>query len=267
VDVGPFTNDFLTLDMSRNLGRLIPLQAWSGAENMSVDQALAESVDATGIPVLRFYLWKSPTLSLGYFQRLADRAKHADSLAIDCVRRATGGGAIVHHHELTYSVAIPDSPEGAGPRLDLYRITHQCWVNSLAEQGVRATPFRSCPSAVVRESDESEPFLCFQRRTAEDLIVSGYKVLGSAQRRTRAAVLQHGSLLLTASPWAPQLPGIDDLSSRVLSVETLVASFAKRLGDAIAVEWRDDSVARIERQRIDALVSERFGNRRWLARR
>jgi lipoate-protein ligase A len=137
----------------------------------------------------------------------------------------------------------------------------------LALHGVHAAPFYTCPPAVVRKPEESESFLCFQRRTGEDLIVSGYKVLGSAQRRTRAAVLQHGSLLLSASRWAPQLPGIEDLTSRSLAVEDLVANFTQRLGAALQVRWHEDGLTDVESERMRVLVSERFGDRRWSARR
>ena len=88
-------------------GRIIDLATGSAPWNMAVDQALLESVDKTQVPVIRFYQWESPALSLGYFQKMADRELHPASRDADCVRRATGGGAILHDRELTYSVALP----------------------------------------------------------------------------------------------------------------------------------------------------------------
>ena len=159
------------------VGRLISLAAFGAAENMAIDQAILNSVSRTGVPVLRFYQWAEPTLSLGYFQGVAARAAHGHSDSICCVRRTTGGGAIVHDRELTYSVSIPVPASSAGPRSVLYQQTHAAITEALAVWGVHAVPF-SHTGLEPRSEDKNSQFLCFQRRTAEDLIVSGYKVLG-----------------------------------------------------------------------------------------
>src|SRR5882724_9809402 len=79
-----------------------------GAWNMAVDEALLESAAVDGIATLRLYQWSEPTLSLGYFQPAADRQTHPASRECPLVRRASGGGAILHDRELTYSLAIPE---------------------------------------------------------------------------------------------------------------------------------------------------------------
>ena len=251
--------------MSPTLGRLIPLHARRGAENMAADQALLESVDATGQPVLRFYTWRRATLSLGYFQRLSERGEHAESQSLDCVRRATGGGAIVHHHELTYSISIPRDASSTGPRLDLYRATHRALAEALLEFGVRVAAFRELADTTT--PPRSSPFLCFQRRTDEDLIVGGYKVVGSAQRKSRTAVLQHGSVLLRSSPYAPQLPGIAELTSRSIPLQELAATFTQRVGRALTISWEPGGWTEQEMQRTAAVVEDKFGSDRWLRRR
>src|SRR5687767_13677741 len=78
----------------------------SGAWNMAVDEALLASA-AAGVATLRFYTWSQPTLSLGYFQHAHQRDAHAASRSCPLVRRASGGGAILHDRELTYSLAVP----------------------------------------------------------------------------------------------------------------------------------------------------------------
>jgi len=82
----------------------------SGSWNMAVDEVLLGAVAKSGTSALRFYQWKSPTLSLGYFQSYSERSKHPTSLAADALRRLSGGGAILHDRELTYSLILPASP-------------------------------------------------------------------------------------------------------------------------------------------------------------
>ena len=247
-------------------GRLIALATLGAAENMAIDQAILDSVSRTGVPVLRFYQWAQPTLSLGYFQGLADRSTHGKSAALGCVRRTTGGGAIVHDRELTYSIALPVPPGSAGPRSRLYRQTHAAIVAALAVCGVTAVPFRRT-GVEPRPEDKNSQFLCFQRRTAEDLIVSGYKVLGSAQRKSRTAVLQHGSLLLCTSLYAPQLPGINELLSLQLRAEQLVPHMVKNLSDILEVDWRMDTLSSQEESDAAQICRDRFASPAWTQRR
>jgi len=251
--------------MSDRQGRLIALHSGHPAENMAIDQALLESVGVSDRPVLRLYTWSEPTLSIGYFQSIADRRVHDESKGLVCVRRSTGGGAIVHHHELTYSIAVPMDASLAGPRLDLYQRTHLAFVQSLSEFGVRAVPFRSTDRK--QPSAAKNRFLCFQRRTDEDLIVSGYKVLGSAQRKTRHAVLQHGSLLLRASRWAPQLPGVCDLGSRSIPIGQFSERWTAALADLLSIEWSKDEISQAEGLRVTEITTQRFSSRDWLYRR
>ena len=248
------------------VGRLISLATAGSAENMAIDQAILDSVTRTGVPVLRFYQWAEPTLSLGYFQGFAARATHAQSDAICCVRRTTGGGAIVHDQELTYSVTIPVPAGSAGPRSVLYQQTHASIAEALSDFGVQAVPFRRTGVEVRPEARNSQ-FLCFQRRTAEDLIVSGYKVLGSAQRKSRTAVLQHGSLLLCTSLYAPQLPGVNELLSTPLSAEQLVPNIVENLSASLGVDWRVGTLSNQELREADEIRRERFASSLWTARR
>ena len=87
--------------------RLLRDAAGEGAWNMAVDEALLESAATNNSMTLRLYAWSEPTLSLGYFQRYEDRRLHPESLACTCTRRSSGGGAILHDRELTYSLSVP----------------------------------------------------------------------------------------------------------------------------------------------------------------
>ncbi len=164
-------------------------------------------------------------MSLGYFQPIsAVRAQSRfDGLAV--IRRQTGGGAICHHHELTYALALPAGHPLARPSTQLYRAAHDAIVQSLAELGVTAKRRDSESNDTVREQKRS--LLCFTDASADDIVTVGTKIVGSAQRRRRGAVLQHGSILWARSCWAPELIGVCDVadvsvqpsdwSSRVLS--------------------------------------------------
>ncbi|TWU50860.1 Octanoyltransferase LipM [Rubripirellula tenax] len=257
-------------------GRLIAFAAGDAAENMALDQALLESIDGGSEPTLRLYGWRSPTLSLGYFQSHLDRQTHVESAGVDCVRRASGGGAILHEHELTYSLAWPMTGMSAGANKQLYRQTHAALADAIADFGVRGAPFSMTGRNVVERVDgesesESEttgdPFLCFQRRTDDDLIVNGYKVLGSAQRKGRRAVLQHGSLLVRASRFAPQLPGIWDLGGTSESITELADAVAETISRHLKICWKLGSWSPVERERAEHWSAERFGTSAWLERR
>jgi lipoate-protein ligase A len=233
---------------------------------MAIDQALLESVDAGHGPVLRLYTWSQPTLSLGYFQKLAARQAHRDSADLACVRRATGGGAIVHDRELTYSLTIPLGRVPVGPRLDLYRQTHLAVSQAFGHFDVPVVPFRMASSPAARDADPNS-FLCFQRRTDEDLILHGYKVVGSAQRQTRRAVLQHGSVLMQASSAAPQLPGVCELTSRSIPIDEFAERFRLALSELLEIDWIPGQLSDQERIRATEIEAERFASRRWLERR
>ncbi len=252
--------------------RLIPLASGLGSWNMAVDQALLESVDQTQIPMLRLYSWSAPTLSLGYFQKLSDRDHHVASRTADCVRRSTGGGAILHHHELTYSIAMPIAASHSGARMDLYHGMHEVIRKALSNWSIQANRF--CDD--MRHAGDERSLLCFQRRSGEDLIVSGYKVLGSAQRRSRNAVLQHGSLLLRASEMAPELPGVIDLGATVPSSnDASTMELAKEIAQCIVggstLKWSmnfvEDSLSVDELANARQIESSRFAAAAWLARR
>src|SRR5258706_4595141 len=159
--------------------RLIIDSPAEGEWNMAVDEVLLESA-AAGMPTLRFYQWQVPTLSLGYFQNVADRAQHSASLACPLVRRTTGGGAIVHDRELPYGFAAPQTDRRDASPAELYNAFHETLAEVLASLGVQVHLLRSEPRL---EIGQDEPFLCFQRQAEGDVILEWAKICGSAQRR------------------------------------------------------------------------------------
>lgn len=174
---------------------------------MAVDAALLETAVDEKQCFLRWYRWKEPTLSLGYFQETPADLGGAERLPQ--VKRLSGGGAIVHDQELTYSCALPPGHPMAREPLKLYSILHQRIAEVLQSDG-----FPVAERGKLLENRAAE-FLCFGRGDAVDLVVGDVKILGSAQRRRKGAVLQHGSLILQRSTFAPDFPGLFDLCPEV----------------------------------------------------
>ena len=183
----------------------------SGESNMAIDEALLQNATPAWPIVLRVYRWDRPTLSIGHFQRIEDRNEVPHLSELPWVRRKTGGGAIVHDHELTYSILIPNRANDTvkGHNEALYRAIHLSFVEQLQKLGWDASLSESCPCAAPVEKIPSH-FLCFSRRSPVDLIIDNAKILGSAQRRSAAGLLQHGSFLLCHSQSTPELCGLLD---------------------------------------------------------
>ncbi len=201
--------------------RIIPDdEPQSGAWNMAVDEVLLESAIARDVATLRFYRWREPTASLGYFQREADFLAETRFANLPAVRRLSGGGTLIHDRELTYSLTLPASQRLVERPMELYELVHNAFIEVLGRRGIAVRQ----RGATVHRKDQ--PLLCFAREDKHDLVLLGHKVLGSAQRRRRGAFLQHGGLVLAASPAAPEVPGIGDLcpGSGLSNLEAELAS-------------------------------------------
>jgi lipoate-protein ligase A len=254
-----------------------------GSWNMALDEALLLQSAEGGPPTLRFYEWDQPTLSLGYFQRYADRAIHEPSVGCPSVRRTTGGGAILHDHELTYCCTLPSGHWLARRAADLYYAMHQSIVSVLAQfdlvahlqscnqdaLGFRANALTGGCGATESATDAKprsaarEPFLCFQRRTAGDIIFNNQKIVGSAQRRCRGAVLQHGSILLATSQHAPELPGIRELVGRRFETRDLAERLRAALSDRLKFDFAAELPPSDTLDRAMAIEASKFSTKSW----
>lgn len=167
------------------------LTTWDASPElaMGLDEVLLERPAAPR--TLRFYTWSPDTLSLGYFQRPADVPAAARAGAL--VRRLTGGGAIHHARELTFSFAAPlTDPLYAGPVAGSYERVH-----GAIAAGLRAFDLDALPrGSSLPASEQQGTGMCFHRSSALDLVWDDRKGLGSAQRRRAGRVLHHGSLKL-----------------------------------------------------------------------
>jgi lipoate-protein ligase A len=184
--------------------RWLPFLAAAPDLQMALDQQLLAD---RGTASLRFFTWDPPGLSLGWFQRDPAEIAQLRSFGLPLVRRQTGGGAIVHWHELTFSLSVPVThPLAQLPRGESYARVHQAFIETLREQGVVAAGRGQHSSA------GKSPLLCFDRATEIDVVADDKKLMGSAQRRTRDRMLHHGSLILRTNPLQPNTAAVEDLS-------------------------------------------------------
>jgi lipoate-protein ligase A len=230
---------------------------------MAADLTLLETA-ASGVASLRFYGWSTAMLSLGYFQPAALRLAEPQLARLTFVRRPTGGEALVHHHELTYALALPaGSPWQRRGESWLQRM-HGIIRHALQQLGM------SVSACGCGDEMRLGPVLCFLHHTPCDLVLGRHKVVGSAQRKSRGALLQHGAILLAQSPYTPSLPGLcelagfDDLpASRDRLVRTLLNEFSRETGWMLApAQWTDQ-----ESQRAAELAVERFSSPLWNEKR
>lgn len=240
--------------------RLLPLESLPGPLNMAADEALLERAAADGVASLRFYTWAGPTLSLGYFQPADGRLADPRLAGLPWVRRSTGGTALVHHHELTYGLALPPgSPwqDGEGWACRFHRVI------------AAALQTAGANTRAVQCGDEKKlgDVLCFLHQTPGDLLADAAKVVGSAQRKWKGALLQHGGVLLRRSEHTPDLPGLLEQTGVLLTpaeaMKRIVTQFAADTGwEAAPGDWTPEELARRE-----GIAREKYGSPAWNAKR
>ncbi len=247
--------------------RILPEQAADGPGNLGLDEALLDAVDADpSRAYLRFYTWNPPTLSLGYFQRWEDATREERWRDVSLVRRPSGGGAIWHDRDLTYALVVPRALPAAVRPADLYRAVHRTIAGVLRSVGIDARRRADVPEASGPLAGPT-PLLCFLDRDPEDILIGTTKVVGSAQRRRPHAVLQHGSILLEASPRTPELPGLRELAGRTEPAhawsEALQTVLPEALGLVPVPAGRDATLGPV----AERLATEVYRNPAWIRRR
>ncbi|MGC9196926.1 MAG: lipoate--protein ligase family protein [Syntrophobacteraceae bacterium] len=207
--------------------RLLDTGALPASLNMAIDEALLQlHVPGESQPVLRFYQWKPPAVSLGYFQKPHSIDLSAcRKLGLEVVRRATGGRAVFHENDLTYSI-VADSSQGFPSTLDAaYRLLSR---GLLA--GFKLLGFEAELGHEKVRAPKSD--ICFVNALVADIVYQGKKFVGSAQTWRGASFLQHGSIVLEPqeNTWAQILKTDSDsleslrekLKSRTLSLQEIL---------------------------------------------
>jgi lipoate-protein ligase A len=239
--------------------RVLPFEVADGPTNMAADEVLLETAVGGGAS-LRFYGWSPPTLSLGYFQSESARRDTDLRAQMPFVRRPSGGATLVHDRELTYALALPAALAHSAGLPWLCRM-HRIIAAALAESAVPAV---CCAEDAATGAGD---VLCFRRWTAGDVLVGGAKVVGSAQRRQRGALLQHGAVLLARSPFAPELPGIAELTGVVLQAADVAGAIRRAFTRATGWMLADGGWEANETLRRDELARGRYADARWNQRR
>ncbi|HVE77629.1 MAG TPA: hypothetical protein VNA89_02150 [Gemmatimonadaceae bacterium] len=252
--------------------RILVTPPLDGVDNMALDHALLDRARSGDEAVLRIYAWRGPTLSLGRNQPACglydvDEARRRD---IGIVRRPTGGRALLHHREVTYSVTA--AAASAPPRESYARI-NRLLLDGLRRLGVDAA---LAPPAGAAPPPSAAP--CFETPAAGEVVAGGRKLIGSAQWRDRDALLQHGSILvdddqpvvaaLTRVPvhTPPRPATLRNLLGRVPAVSevagALRASVAENEDPAVGELAVDDGLAAAARAH-----AEQYADDRWTWRR
>jgi lipoate-protein ligase A len=204
----------------------------SAAMNMAIDEALLEQAT---LPALRFYGWRQPSLSFGYFNKFAEIAGEADDREL--VRRWTGGGTVPHGEDLTYSLVTPATEAAAALGSSaIYAALHAAIRDALREEGKTA---HLAPEAAPKISEA-----CFANPVRNDVLLDERKIAGAAQRRTRGGFLHQGSI---------QLPDLPD-------------SFRTRFVAALARKIRHEKLPPQILARAAILEAEKYGTATWLRR-
>lgn len=211
-----------------------------GAHNMAVDEAIVSAVSAgQSAPTLRLYAWSPPCLSLGYGQKSSDvDFPRVVALGWHVVRRPTGGRAILHTDELTYSLALPaNHPLTSGDIVESYRRISDALLAGLNTLGLSTQAERK-----THRREINSP-VCFDAPSHYEITVNGRKLVGSAQVRRKGGLLQHGSLPLTGDlvRICDALAYVDDPTRQ--QAKTHVHAHALTLSEALGDELNWQTVA------------------------
>jgi len=274
--------------MNTNSWRLIKNSPAPGPWNMAVDEAILEAIGRNEVlPTLRLYAWEPACLSLGYAQPISDVDTHRlDERGWDIVRRATGGRAILHTDELTYSVTGPQNePRLTGGVLESYRHLSRALLAALQKLGI---PAEALPQPQIPGSNgqPKEP-VCFEVPSNYEITIHGKKLIGSAQARKKDGVLQHGTLPLygdltritqvlaftneekretVAARLLARATNIQTATERSVSWDEAANAFVSAFSETLTLRLQPSELASAELDRADTLVKEKYAHPSWTER-
>lgn len=265
--------------------RLLVTPAARGAWNMALDESILEHIGrGESTPTLRLYAWDPACLSLGHAQSFADvDIARLKERGWEVVRRATGGRAILHTDEITYSVIAPnDEPRVTGTVLESY--------NRLAQALLLAVQELELPVEMAegKTDDHATPNpVCFEVPSTYEITVNGKKLIGSAQARKKEGVLQHGSLPLSGNltricqalvfesesaredaskRLLARAATVESALGRAVSWETAAQAFIHAFEAQLGLNLVRGDLSESESKRTDELVKEKYDHPSWTER-
>ncbi len=268
--------------------RLLRTPPAPGTWNMAVDEAILEAVGRGDVrPTLRLYAWHPPCLSLGYAQPVSDvDHERLSARGWEIVRRITGGRAILHTDELTYSVIGPYSePRLAGSVLESYRCLSQALLAALQLLNLPAQA-RPKPQSPPASGGQPEP-ICFEAPSNYEITINGKKLIGSAQARKKPGVLQHGTLplhgdltritqALAFPDEASRSQAAERLLARAATVESVMggrvsweeaaSAFITAFSQTLKLTLEPVELTPAELARAEELVKEKYAHPSWIGR-
>jgi lipoate-protein ligase A len=209
------------------------LEPRSAALNMAVDEALLASAS---LPILRFYRWKEPSLSFGYFGRYVEVA--AQSGRREIVRRWTGGGVVPHGDDLTYSIIIP--------KANLFFLRSSVEIYATLHEAIRlALEANKIAATLANEAGQKISEDCFANPVRADVLSAGRKIAGAAHRRSRAGLLHQGSIQRSDLP----------------------ARFREDFAGILCQRFERKALAPATLDRAAEIAESKYGTSEWLMRR
>src|SRR3954470_16126499 len=274
--------------MKKETWRFIDSGNGSPSYNMALDEALLDwHSEGKFPPVIRFYGWNPPTLSVGYFQKVE---KEIDMDAVKehhlgFVRRPTGGRGVLHEHELTYSVIVSeDHPEMPKTVTEAYRVISEGILKGFHQLGLEA--YFAVPKTAEDRDALKNPrsAVCFDAPSWYELVVEGRKVAGSAQTRQKGVILQHGSILLDLDEdklfslfkysnervmermkksFKNKAVAINDLTSNRISMEQAKEAFKKGFEEGLNINLEPYELNQTEIDYVNQIAKERYESDEW----
>jgi lipoate-protein ligase A len=251
---------------------------------MALDEAILEATtEKKSLPTLRLYSWSPPCLSLGHAQPISQiDLDRLQAFKWDIVRRPTGGRAILHADELTYSIAAAlDNPHLAGGVLESYKHISQGLVRALRQLNVEI----EIQPEVKLSTDEREQAICFELPSSYEITAKGKKLIGSAQVRRRGGVLQHGSLPLggdltriclvlsypdeeqrtmAASRLQDRATTLEELLGFTIPWQDAADAMVAGFTEALQIHLEPQNLSKEELARADRLCRDKYERQDWV---
>ncbi|MVO98581.1 lipoate--protein ligase family protein [Paenibacillus lutrae] len=276
--------------------RYIHTGSLSGPENMAIDEAILTAHSEGKVPpTVRFYGWEPAALSIGYFQKAQkeiDLARVAEK-GFGFVRRPTGGRAVLHDEELTYSIIVAENYPGIPTSVtEAYRVLSEGLLRGFRKLGLAAEMVNLATEEEKKKYESMGSAACFDSPSWYELVVEGRKVAGSAQVRQKNVVLQHGSILLELDPdqlfdllifsneriaermknsFIQKAVAINDLCRRAglepVLLSDVVQAFRAGIAEGMGVELLEGELTPYERELAEVLARDKYASDEWNLKR